>query len=79
MDGLKGLPDAVEAVFPKVQVQLCVVHKVRNALKYVTWKELRGLLVTRPKPDNFDGFHVFRKEAGSGMGCDLKWPTEIPL
>jgi len=39
IDGLKGLPEAIEAVFPKTQVQLCIVHKVRNSLKYVTWKE----------------------------------------
>lgn len=39
VDGLKGLPEAIEAVFPKVQVQLCIVHKVRNSLKYVPWKE----------------------------------------
>lgn len=39
MDGLKGLPEAVETVFPKSQVQLCIVHKVRNSLKYVPWKE----------------------------------------
>jgi len=39
VDGLKGLPEAVEAVFPQAQVQLCIVHKVRNSLKYVTWKE----------------------------------------
>jgi putative transposase len=39
VDGLKGLPDAIAAVFPKTQVQLCIVHKVRNSLKYVPWKE----------------------------------------
>jgi putative transposase len=38
VDGLKGLPEAIEAVFPQTQVQLCIVHKVRNALKYVPWK-----------------------------------------
>jgi len=43
MDGLTGLPDAVEAVFPQTQVQLCIVHKVRNALKYVTWKDRRAV------------------------------------
>jgi transposase-like protein len=37
--GLKGLPEAVEAVFPQTQVQLCIVHKVRGSLKYVPWKE----------------------------------------
>jgi putative transposase len=39
VDGLKGLPEAIEAVFPKAQVQLCIVHLVRNCLNYVSWKE----------------------------------------
>lgn len=43
IDGLKGLPEAIEAVFPKTQVQLCIVHKVRNSLKYVTWKERKAV------------------------------------
>jgi transposase-like protein len=43
VDGLTGLPEAVEAVFPKTQVQLCIVHKVRNSLKYVPWKERRAV------------------------------------
>jgi transposase-like protein len=43
VDGLKGLPEAVEAVFPKTQVQLCIVHKVRNSLKYVPWKERKAV------------------------------------
>ncbi len=43
VDGLKGLPEAIEAVFPKAQVQLCIVHKVRNSLKYVPWKERKSV------------------------------------
>jgi transposase-like protein len=43
VDGLKGLPEAVEAVFPQTQVQLCIVHKVRNSLQYVTWKERKAV------------------------------------
>jgi len=39
VDGLNGLPEAIEAVYPGAQVQLCIVHKVRNSLKYVPWKE----------------------------------------
>jgi transposase-like protein len=39
VDGLKGLPEAIEAVYPQAQVQLCIVHQVRNSLKYVTWKD----------------------------------------
>ncbi len=43
VDGLKGLPEALEAVFPKTQVQLCIVHKVRNSLTYVPWKERKAV------------------------------------
>ena len=39
VDGLKGFPEAIEAVFPKTQVQLCIVHLIRNSLKYVTQKD----------------------------------------
>jgi len=43
VDGLKGLPEAIEVVFPQTQVQLCIVHKVRNALRYVPWKERKAV------------------------------------
>ena len=43
MDGLKGLPEAIEAVFPHTQVQLCIVHKLRNSFKYVPWKERKAV------------------------------------
>jgi transposase-like protein len=43
IDGLKGLPEAIEAVYPQAQVQLCIVHKVRNSLKYVPWKERKSV------------------------------------
>lgn len=39
VDGLKGFPEAIETQFPQTQVQLCIVHMVRNSLKYVSWKE----------------------------------------
>jgi putative transposase len=39
VDGLKGFPEAIQAVYPKTQVQLCLVHLVRNSLQYVNWKE----------------------------------------
>ncbi|MDX2494234.1 MAG: IS256 family transposase [Desulfuromusa sp.] len=43
IDGLKGFPDAIEAVFPQTQVQLCIVHMVRNSLRYVSWKERKAV------------------------------------
>jgi transposase-like protein len=39
VDGLTGFPDAVATVFPKTQVQLCIVHMVRNSLRFVSWKD----------------------------------------
>jgi len=38
VDGLKGFPEAIEAVFPKTTVQLCIVHMVRHSLNFVSWK-----------------------------------------
>jgi putative transposase len=38
VDGLTGFPEAIEAIYPEAQVQLCMVHMVRNSLRYVGWK-----------------------------------------
>jgi putative transposase len=39
VDGLKGFPDAIESLYPKTEIQLCIVHMIRNSLRYVSWKE----------------------------------------
>jgi putative transposase len=39
VDGLNGFPDAIVSLFPKTGVQLCIVHMIRNSLRYVSWKE----------------------------------------
>jgi putative transposase len=44
VDGLKGFPQAIESIFPKAQVQLCIVHLVRASMKYVTWKDLKQVV-----------------------------------
>ena len=43
VDGLKGFPEAIEAVFPQTQVQLCIVHMVRNSVRFVNWKDRQEL------------------------------------
>ncbi|EEZ39229.1 IS256 family transposase [Photobacterium damselae] len=43
VDGLKGFPDAINTVFPETQIQLCIVHMVRNSVKYVPWKDYRAV------------------------------------
>ncbi|EPV0718439.1 IS256 family transposase [Escherichia coli] len=43
VDGLKGFPDAIEAVYPNTHVQLCIVHQIRNSLRFVSWKERKAV------------------------------------
>ena len=43
VDGLTGFPEAINTVFPKTQVQLCIVHMVRNSLKYVSYKDRKSV------------------------------------
>jgi putative transposase len=44
VDGLKGFPEAINSIFPKTIVQLCIVHMVRNSLKYVSYKDRKELI-----------------------------------
>lgn len=43
VDGLSGFPEAINTVYPKAKVQLCIVHMVRNSLKYVSYKDRKAL------------------------------------
>jgi putative transposase len=42
-DGLKGFPEAIEAVFPNSVVQTCIVHMIRNSLRFVSWKDRKAV------------------------------------
>ncbi|WP_411570140.1 IS256 family transposase, partial [Pectobacterium cacticida] len=43
VDGLKGFPDAINAVYPQTRIQLCIVHMVRNSLRFVSWKDYKAV------------------------------------
>src|SRR6476619_5142050 len=43
VDGLKGFPEAITAVFPQTQVQTCIVHLLRNSLEFVGWKDYKPI------------------------------------
>jgi putative transposase len=43
VDGLTGFPEAIAAVFPRTEVQLCLVHQVRSSLNYVSWKQRKAV------------------------------------
>ncbi|MCJ8297202.1 MAG: IS256 family transposase [Psychrobium sp.] len=44
VDGLKGFPDAINSTFPDAKIQLCIVHMVRNSLKFVPWKDYKEVV-----------------------------------
>jgi transposase-like protein len=74
-DGLAGLEQAIEAVYPKTDTQLCIVHQVRNSLKHVPWKDMKP--VAKDLKTIYDSK---TKEEGEHMlecFCD-KWDDKYP-
>ena len=49
VDGLAGFPEAIQAIFPKTQVQRCIIHQIRSSLKYVSWKDHKAFLADLKK------------------------------
>jgi putative transposase len=45
MDGLTGFKEALLAVFPKTEIQRCIIHQVRNSLKYISWKDRKAFMI----------------------------------
>jgi len=48
-DGLSGFSEAINTVFPKTEIQLCIIHQIRNSLKYVSYKEQKELMANLKK------------------------------
>lgn len=76
VDGLKGFPQAIETVFPKTQVQLCIVHLLRSCLNYVSWKQ-RKQVAADLKP-------IYRASTAEDAGEKLeafaaKWDGVYPM
>lgn len=49
VDGLTGFTNAIEAVFPKAEIQQCVIHQIRNSTKFVSYKDIKSLMVDLKK------------------------------
>jgi putative transposase len=75
VDGLKGLPEAIEAVFPQVQVQQCIVHQVRASLSYVGYKERKAVAA-----DLKQVYTAPTREAGERQLEEfaVKWDSRYP-
>lgn len=75
VDGLKGFPEAIETVFPKAQVQLCIVHLVRHSLNFVSWKQRREVAA------DLRQIYTAATADGAAQGLEdfaAKWDTTHP-
>ncbi len=64
VDGLKGFPEAITAVFPDTVVQTCIVHLIRYSMQFASWKE-RKLIAAALKP-------VYRAENAEAAAAELE-------
>jgi putative transposase len=76
IDGLKGFPDAIATVFPQTQIQTCIVHQIRNSLRYVAEKDKKEF-VADLKPV----YQAINKEEGfeNLIKLDEKWAKKYPV
>jgi len=75
VDGLKGFPYTINTVYPEIQIQLCIVHMVRNSVKYVPWKnygavatDLKKIYQTSTEESALQALNDF------GDKCDTYYP-----
>ncbi|MIY24358.1 transposase, partial [Salmonella enterica subsp. enterica] len=72
---LKSFPDAINSVYPQTNIQLCIIHMVRNSLKYVSWKDYKavtsGLKAVYQAPT--EGATLMALDAFAG-----KWDDKYP-
>ncbi len=76
VDGLTGFPEAINAIFPKTEVQLCIVHQIRNSLRYVGSKHQKAFMVDLKRV-----YKALNKEAAETALDELEetWGEKYPI
>jgi len=76
VDGLSGFPEAINTIFPKTEVQLCIVHQIRNSLKYVASKNQKEFMKDLKRV-----YRAISKEAAEAEldTLDEKWGKRYPI
>ena len=75
VDGLSGFPEAINTVYPKTKIQLCIVHMVRNSLRYVSWKDRKA--VAHDLKQIYQSVTVHEAEQALERFCEL-WDEKYP-
>jgi transposase-like protein len=75
VDGLTGFDNAIEAVYPKTEIQQCVIHQIRNSTKFVSYKDLKTLMADLKRV-----YTAVSEEAAMSELCDFagKWDAKYP-
>lgn len=75
IDNLKGFSEAIESIYPQTEVQLCVVHQIRNSTKYVSYKDLKPVMTSLKKV-----YTASTKEQAETALDELEkeWKTKYP-
>jgi len=76
VDGLKGFPEAITAVFPQATVQTCIVHLLRHSLDFVSWKDRK--LVAAALKDIYRAVDAEAGEAALGAFEESPWGRKYP-
>ena len=76
VDGLRGFPEAIEAVYPQAQIQTCIVHLIRNSTTLATWKD-RKELAAALKPI-YHAVNADLAEAALNAFAEGQWGTKFP-
>ena len=76
IDGLKGFPEAIHSIFPKAEIQLCVIHQIRNTLKYISYKDKKEFI-----RDLKMVYQADTKEAAENnlLYLSEKWERKYPI
>jgi len=76
IDGLKGFPEAINTIFPKTEIQVCIVHQIRNSLKYVASKDQKEFMI-----DLKEVYKANNKDYAETKLLDLeeKWGKKYPI
>ncbi|WP_024787311.1 MULTISPECIES: IS256 family transposase [unclassified Lebetimonas] len=76
IDGLKGFPEAINAIYPNTEVQLCIIHQIRNSLKYVASKDKKEFMKDLKKVYQA----VNKEQAESELDrLEEKWGNKYPI
>lgn len=76
VDGLKGFPEAIEAIFPSTEVQLCIVHQIRNSLKYVGSKNQKEFMADLKRVYKASNKDLAESELNT---LEDKWNDKYPI